>query len=74
MPLRFFQGLTPRELIDHALKLKKRSTDRMRLGRIKCVADGSIQGFSARIRPPGYYNGAPNGLYYMAPEQIARDL
>lgn len=70
VPLRFFQGLTPKELIDHALKLKKRSTDRLRLGRIKCVADGSIQGFSARMRFPGYFNGAPNGLWYMAPEQL----
>ena len=70
VPLRFFQGLTPRELIDHALQLKKRSTDRLRLGMIKCVADGSIQGFSARMRFPGYFNGAPNGLWYMAPEQL----
>ncbi len=70
VPLRFFQGLTPAELIEHALRLKERSTDRLRLGRIKCVADGSIQGFSARMRFPGYFNGAPNGLWYMAPEQL----
>jgi predicted amidohydrolase YtcJ len=70
VPLRFFQGLTPKELVEHAGRLKKRSSDRLRLGRIKCVADGSIQGFSARMRFPGYFNGAPNGLWYMAPEQI----
>ena len=70
VPLRYFQGLTPRELIDHAIVLKKQSTDRLRLGMIKAVADGSIQGFSARMRFPGYFNGAPNGLWYMAPEQI----
>ena len=70
VPLRFFQGLTPKDLVAHAAELKLKSTDRLRLGRIKCVADGSIQGFSARIRPPGYFNGAPNGLWYMAPEQI----
>ena len=46
------------------------STDRLRLGRVKIVADGSIQGFSARLRWPGYYNGAPNGLWYNAPEQL----
>jgi predicted amidohydrolase YtcJ len=34
------------------------------------VVDGSIQGFSARLRAPGYYNGAPNGLWYIAPEQL----
>lgn len=70
VPLRFFQGLTPRELIDHAARLKKRSTDRLRLGMIKVVADGSIQGFSARLRFPGYFNGAPNGLWYISPEQL----
>ena len=37
---------------------------------IKIVVDGSIQGFSARLRAPGYYNGAPNGLWYIAPEQL----
>ena len=42
----------------------------MRLGRIKIVADGSIQGFSARLRWPGYFNGAPKGLWYTAPETI----
>ena len=70
VPLRFFQGLTPRELIDHALSLKKKSTDRLRLGMIKVVADGSIQGFTARMRYPGYFSGAPNGLWYIAPEQL----
>ena len=34
------------------------------------MVDGSIQGFSARLRAPGYYNGAPNGLWYIAPEQL----
>ena len=46
------------------------STDRLRLGVVKIVVDGSIQGFSARLRWPGYYNGAPNGLWYVAPEQL----
>ncbi|MCP4048957.1 MAG: amidohydrolase family protein, partial [Gammaproteobacteria bacterium] len=47
------------------------STERLRLGRIKVVADGSIQGFSARLRWPGYHNGAPNGLWYVTPEQMS---
>jgi predicted amidohydrolase YtcJ len=38
------------------------------------VADGSIQGFSARMRWPGYHNGAPNGLWYMAPQQMGEAL
>ncbi len=70
VPLRFFQGLTAKDLIDNAVALKKRSTDRLRLGMVKLVADGSIQGFSARMRFPGYFNGAPNGLWYIPPEQL----
>ncbi len=69
--LRFFMGLTPAELIDQVSALKGQSTDRLRLGRIKIVADGSIQGFTARLRWPGYHNGAQNGLWYIAPEQMS---
>ncbi len=58
------------EAVARAVALKGRSTERLRLGRIKIVADGSIQGFSARLRWPGYYNGAPNGLWYVAPETL----
>jgi predicted amidohydrolase YtcJ len=68
--LRRFQNLGPAELVAHAKELGGRSTERLRLGIIKVVADGSIQGFSARLRWPGYYNGAPNGLWYVPHEQL----
>ncbi|MEP5155044.1 amidohydrolase family protein, partial [Planktotalea sp.] len=71
VPLQFFMGATAKETVDKVVGLKARATDRLRLGRIKAVADGSIQGFSARMRWPGYHNGAPNGLWYTAPEQLA---
>jgi predicted amidohydrolase YtcJ len=71
VPLRFFLGLSPADLIEEVKRLKSLSTERLRLGRIKIVADGSIQGFSARLRWPGYHNGAPNGLWYIAPDQMA---
>lgn len=61
---------SPAQAVERAVDLHRQSTDRLRLGRIKMVADSSIQGFSARLRWPGYYNGAPNGLWYMAPEQM----
>ena len=71
VPLKVFLAATPKETIEFAKSLKKKSTDRLRLGRIKAVADGSIQGFSARMRWPGYHNGAPNGLWYTAPDQLS---
>lgn len=70
VPLRRLQNMPPAEIITRAKDLSKKSTDRLRLGIIKIVADGSIQGFSARLRWPGYYNGAPNGLWYVPAEQL----
>ena len=70
VPLRFHHGVTPDELIAHVEELQKKTSDRLRLGMIKVVVDGSIQGFSARLRWPGYYNGAPNGLWYISPEHL----
>ncbi len=70
VPLLRLLAQTVPEAIERASELAPRSTDQLRLGRIKVVADGSIQGFSARLRWPGYYNGAPNGLWYVAPEQL----
>lgn len=70
VPLKFFMGMSAEEIVEYVLQLKKKSTARLSLGRIKAVADGSIQGFSARMRWPGYHNGAPNGLWYTAPEQM----
>jgi len=71
VPLQVFLGATAKDTVEKVKRLKKLATDRLRLGRIKAIADGSIQGFSARLRWPGYYNGAPNGLWYTAPEQLA---
>ena len=68
--LRRFQGVTPKELVERCVELRAMSTERLRLGRVKIHADGSIQGFTARLRWPGYYNGAPNGLWYATPEQM----
>jgi predicted amidohydrolase YtcJ len=70
VPLLRLMGQPVPEAIARALALRGRSTDRLRLGRIKAVLDGSIQGFSARLRWPGYYNGAPNGLWYLPPETL----
>lgn len=74
MPFRFFLGLSAPELVEAVATMKKRATDRLRLGQIKIVVDGSIQGFSARLRWPGYHNGAPNGLWYIAPEHLSELL
>ena len=44
--------------------------DKLHYGLVKIVADGSIQGFTARVRWPGYYNGAPNGIWILPPAEL----
>ncbi|NDC73924.1 amidohydrolase [bacterium] len=63
-------GMHPSDAVARARELQSLSTERLRLGKIKIVLDGSIQGFSARLRWPGYYNGASNGLWYVPPETV----
>jgi predicted amidohydrolase YtcJ len=72
VPAMHVRGFGAEAAIERALALRARSTDRLRLGRVKAHADGSIQGFTARLRWPGYFNGAPQGLWYVEPEYLRR--
>jgi predicted amidohydrolase YtcJ len=58
----------------HVRNLMSRNTDRLRYGLVKMMLDGSIQGFSARLRWPGHFNGAPNGIWVTAPAQYEADF
>ncbi|MEM7524317.1 MAG: amidohydrolase [Pseudomonadota bacterium] len=61
--------MPPADVAPRALALAARSSDRRRLGGVKLVLDGSIQGYTARLRWPHHVNGAPNGIWVIAPEQ-----
>jgi predicted amidohydrolase YtcJ len=63
-------GGLPDEIADRALALKSKSTDKLRLGAVKIMTDGSIQGWTARIKWPGYVGGQPNGIWNSAPDEI----
>ena len=74
-PDRGFRG-TPDEMADWVVDLRGRSTDKVRFGVVKMVLDGSIQGFTARLNPPGYLphpdgTERPNGIWLIEPEQFA---
>lgn len=58
------------QIAAQAIKLRALSTDKMRLGSIKIITDGSIQGFTARMRWPGYYKGPDHGIWNIPPEQL----
>jgi predicted amidohydrolase YtcJ len=74
-PIRLVPAMRAREYsIEDGLariaELRRLSTDKLHFGIVKLVVDGSIQGFTARLRWPGYHNGAPNGLWYIAPAEL----
>lgn len=50
--------------------LRRHASESLFFGLVKLHVDGSIQGFTARLRWPGYHNGAPNGLWYIAPNEL----
>ena len=72
----FFAAARPAdEGVAWVKSLIPRSHDRLRYGLVKLVLDGSIQGFTARMKWPGYYNGHENGLWYIEPnEELPRIL
>jgi predicted amidohydrolase YtcJ len=58
------QGVTRLEELRHL------GNDKLHFGLVKLIVDGSIQGFTARLRWPGYHNGAGNGLWYITPSDL----
>jgi predicted amidohydrolase YtcJ len=70
----FHGALRAQKGAEYVKRLMERNTDRLRYGLVKFLLDGSIQGFTARLRPPGYHNGAPNGIWVTAPSQYEADL
>ena len=72
----FFAGGRPAEEgVEWVKSLIPRGHERLRYGLVKLVLDGSIQGFTARMKWPGYYNGHENGLWYIEPrEELPRIL
>jgi len=46
------------------------STERLHFGLVKLMTDGSIQGYTARMKWPGYHDGHPNGMWNAPPEAL----
>ena len=74
-PSRGHEG-TPDEIAQHTVAIRSQSTPKTRFGVVKMVLDGSIQGFTARLNPPGYLpdpdgNERPNGIWLIEPEQFS---
>ncbi|OED40006.1 amidohydrolase [Chromatiales bacterium (ex Bugula neritina AB1)] len=75
-PLRILPAMNtldmpPADGIAAVIAAKKHNTEKLHFGLCKVMTDGSIQGFTGRMKWPGYLNGAPNGVWNMAPEQLS---
>ena len=67
-------SMPPDEGIARLKGLVKKDNERLRFQLVKIITDGSIQGLSARMRWPGYYDGTPNGVWNVGPDEIDRLL
>lgn len=55
----------PEDEAARAIALRARSTDKLSLGRAKLFTDGAIQGFTAKLKAPGYFTGEDHGIWNM---------
>jgi predicted amidohydrolase YtcJ len=70
VPALYTLGAPPDEVARQAVALKGQSQDKLRLGAVKLMTDGSIQGWTARVKWPGYVGGQANGIWNTTPEVI----
>ena len=59
-----------RAIADRAAAIRSRSTDKLRLGAVKIMTDGSIQGFTAQLKWPHYFRGPNNAIWNIGPDQL----
>lgn len=57
----------PDAAVDRLLALRATSSPKLRFGHVKLVLDGSIQGFTARLLPPGYLSPGLTGQWLIPP-------
>lgn len=71
VPMYFIPTSTkqPEEIPGYVKLLTEKNTDMLRFGLVKFMLDGSIQGYTARLKKP-YINGVENGLWNMPPEKV----
>ncbi len=62
------------EGVGRLLECRARGNERLHFGPVKIMTDGSIQGFTARLKWPGYFNGSPNGIWNAPPDSLRETL
>jgi predicted amidohydrolase YtcJ len=62
------QGMSHKESANKLVELSQKSTDKLQVGDIKVFLDGSIQGYTAKLSWPHYYDGESNGIWDLPPK------
>ena len=62
---------TTDEILSHVASLADKGNDKLIFQAVKFVLDGSIQGFTARLRSPYYLRTGANGIWNRPPEEIS---
>ncbi len=62
------------QVAERAKRCAAASTPKLKMGLVKLIADGSIQGFTARLKWPGYHNGHDNGIWILPPDQLRQTI
>ena len=60
------------EAAKYVARLASQQTDKLRFPGVKLIIDGSPQGFTACFRFPGYFNGAPQGIWNVDPRELPK--
>ncbi|PMR67349.1 amidohydrolase [Halomonas heilongjiangensis] len=58
------------EGIERLQACREQGNDKLHFGPVKLMTDGSIQGYTARLKWPHYHDGQPNGIWNAPPETL----
>lgn len=61
-------------LFEHLTNLRQRGTARFAMGPLKLISDGSIQGFTAKLKWPGYCAGDDQGFLILDEDAVVERM
>ncbi|MEH6365535.1 MULTISPECIES: amidohydrolase [Pseudomonas] len=63
---------TPEQGVERLSNCIELNHDKLHFGLVKMMTDGSIQGYTARMKWPYYHDGHPNGIWNAPPEALQK--
>ncbi len=72
VPAMRIQEMPIKEGIKKIKELVQSNSEKLHFGLCKIIADGSIQGYTARLKWPGYFKSSYEGAWYVPPETLIK--